>query len=116
VCLGGGASRRCHEFRADRINDGLIQDAIDFDHCRTIDLPTQRAGDRRKLIGAARAPQGDARSISIEHPADRKVDNAPVKPLLGQTIELFNRRELLRESRRPKFRIAVAQIVTAELA
>jgi hypothetical protein len=47
---------RRHELWADRISDRLQQNAVDLRHRRAIDAPSSNIGDRRELVGPARAP------------------------------------------------------------
>ena len=54
--LCSGTIRRCHEFRAHRIPDRLIQDRIDLGHGRGIDRPAERAGDWRQTRRGLRHP------------------------------------------------------------
>src|ERR1700688_158138 len=72
--------RRCHEFRADRIGDGLAQDLVDLGLGSCIERPASHLVDRLQLIGTTRAPQcrGDA---LVEHPADRQMNNALAETL-----------------------------------
>jgi hypothetical protein len=61
----------------------LVQDRIDLRHCGVIDRPTERAGNRRKLLGTTRTPQGDICMVAVEHPAYGKMDDPPAEPVDG---------------------------------
>ena len=92
----------------------VFENAIDFGHRASIDPPAHDVGHGRKLIGMSCAPQCDADTRAIEHPAQRQVDDALVVIHLGEAIELFDRGDVLAKARHLEFRIVAAQIVSGE--
>ena len=87
VRLGRETIGRRHEFRADRILDRLLQNPVDLRHRRTVDAPAHDVGDRRELIGAACAPQGDIGVTAIEYPACREMNHPLAEALPRELVQ-----------------------------
>ena len=68
-----------------------------------------------ELVRSPRAPKGDHRSLSVENPAQRKMDDAPSIIFLRKAVELFNCPQVLRKPRRPELRVTLSQVVAGEL-
>ena len=103
-----------HELGPHRIRDRLCQNHPDVAHRLVVDAPPHGALDRRELLGPPRAPQRDADTRLIEHPAQRHVNDTLAEPLAGEPIEPVDRVQVLRKARQLEFRIVAAQIVARE--
>ena len=114
--LRGETIGRRHELRANRIFDSLLQNLVDLSHRGAVDAPADGCRDRRELVGPTGAPQGDIPFAAIEHPSHGEMDHSPAEAILREPVEFLDRGEVLRKSRREKFRIVLAQIVAGEAA
>src|ERR1700722_18637335 len=108
-----GTLRRGHELRTDGIKDRRVHDAFDLLPVRTSQRPARDTQRGLELIRAAAAPQRDADAL-VEHPTHRQLNHMPAEAALSELIELPHGLEILRKTRRLKFRIDVPQIVTLE--
>src|ERR1700730_14649322 len=106
---------RRHEFRANRLADRCVQDAVDLRLGGRIEPPPAHLVDRLQLAGVASPPQG-RRDALVEHPADRQIDDALAEALLREPIEPLHGSEILREARLLEFWIGAAQVVAREFA
>src|ERR1700679_2717023 len=86
ICPQLGALRRRHEFWADGIDDGGVDDVLDQFALRVSERPACHTERCLYLIRVTAAPERNADAL-IEHPAHGQMDHAPVKTALRELIE-----------------------------
>src|SRR5580704_3559144 len=110
-----GTLRRSHELRTDGIEDRRSHDAFDLLPVRTLQRPARDTERRLELIEATAAPERNADPL-IEHPTHRQLNHTPAVAALSELIELPHGVQILRKTRRLKFRVDAPQIVAVERA
>src|SRR6202790_2753822 len=122
ACEGWGIRRRSqfaggsrplqgrHKLGPDRVQDGLVQDPIDYLPACGIERPACDAKRRAQLIGPTPAPERHADAL-IEHPADGQVNHAPQEVILREPIEPPHGLEVLPKAGLLELRVDPTQVI-----
>jgi 6-phosphogluconate dehydrogenase-like protein len=108
------ARHRRHEFRPDRVFDGLPQNRIDLEHRGSVNFPSHDPANRRQLVRPPRAPQSNIGFGTIKYPAQREMNYVFAVVVASKSLELLDCIKILLKTRRSELRIILAQIVSRE--